>query len=106
MTLTGIVLVQVANVFACRSERLSIIKLGWLSNTLILWGITLELVLLAIITYTPMGNAIFGTSQLPLWIFGPLAFGAVLLLALEEMRKLLASRLRDRSFSEYSLRGS
>ena len=106
VTLAGIVLVQVANVFACRSERLSIIKLGWFSNSLILWGITLEIILLAIITYTPMGNAIFGTSSLPLWIFGPLAFGALLLLAFEEMRKLLASRLRDRSFSEFSLRGS
>lgn len=99
VTLAGIVLAQVANVFACRSDRLSIARLGWLTNKLILWGIATELILLALITYTPVGNEIFGTSPLPLWIFGPLAAGALLLLLAEEGRKLLANRLhRTQSF--------
>jgi sodium/potassium-transporting ATPase subunit alpha len=93
VTFAGIVLAQVANVFACRSDRLSILQIGLFTNPLILWGIAIELILLALIAYTPVGNEIFDTSPLPLWVFGPLALGAVLLLLVEEARKLLANRL-------------
>ena len=47
---------------------------------------------LAFIIYTPWGNAIFGTSPLPAWIFGPLALGALLLLFAEETRKFIVNR--------------
>ncbi|OQW32818.1 MAG: ATPase [Nitrospira sp. SG-bin1] len=87
VTFAGIVLAQVANVFACRSDRLSITRLGWLTNPLILWGIVTELAILTLITYTPVGNDLFGTSPLPLWIYGPLILGALLLLMAEEIRK-------------------
>ncbi|MEY4528247.1 MAG: hypothetical protein RL768_1966 [Nitrospirota bacterium] len=93
VTFAGIVLAQVANVFACRSDRLSVTRSGWFSNPLILWGIAIELTLLAAITYTPMGHEIFGTSPLPAWIFGPLALGALMLLFAEETRKMIAHRL-------------
>jgi sodium/potassium-transporting ATPase subunit alpha len=94
VTFAAIVLAQVANVFACRSDRLSVVRLGWFTNKLILWGIATELTLLALITYTPVGNEIFGTRPLPLWIFGPLALGACVLLLAEECRKMIADRLR------------
>jgi len=96
VTLAGIVLAQVANVFACRSDRLSVTKLGWFSNPLILWGIAIELAILVVITYTPAGNSIFGTSPLPLWVFEPLALGALVLLLIEEGRKIIANWLRHR----------
>jgi sodium/potassium-transporting ATPase subunit alpha len=96
VTLAGIVLAQVANVFACRSDRLSVAKLGWFSNPLILWGIAIELTILTMIVYTATGNSILGTSPLPLWVFGPLALGALLLLLVEEGRKIIANRLRHR----------
>lgn len=99
VTLAGIVLVQIANVFACRSDRLSAAGLGWFGNPLILWGIVLELALLATITYSPLANTVFGTSPLPLWIFGPLVAGALFLYFSEEVRKRIAARLRSRSFS-------
>lgn len=92
VTFAGIVLAQVANVFACRSARHSISRLGWTTNPLILWGVATEALLLLFIIYTPLGNAIFGTARLPLWIFGPLAVGALLLLVAEEARKWLAQR--------------
>jgi sodium/potassium-transporting ATPase subunit alpha len=92
VTFAGIVFAQVANVFACRSDRHSVLTLGWLTNPLILWGIVTELSILALLTYTPMGNDIFGTSPLPLWIFGPLALGAFALLFAEEGRKIIANR--------------
>ena len=94
-TFAAIVVAQVANVFACRSDRLSLSRLGWLTNPLILWGIATELVVLAFIIYTPWGNTIFGASPLPVWIFGPLMCGALVLLLAEEGRKIIASRLRD-----------
>ena len=96
MTFAGIVFAQVANVFACRSDRLSVTKLGWFTNPLILWGILTELTILTLISYTRLGNEIFGTSPLPLWIFGPLALGALVLLLAEEGRKIIANRFVHR----------
>ena len=97
VTLAAIVLAQVANVFACRSARLSAFRVGWLTNPLIYWGIAVELTLFAVISYTSIGNQMFGTTPLPLWIFGPLIIGATLLLLAEEARKLIADRLTSRS---------
>ncbi len=98
VTFAGIVLAQVANVFACRSERLSVFKLAWFSNPLMVWGIAIELTILALIAYTSAGNEIFGTSPLPLWIFGPLVLGSLTLLLLEEGRKILVTRFLQRRF--------
>jgi sodium/potassium-transporting ATPase subunit alpha len=94
-TFAAIVVTQVANVFACRSDRVSLSQLGWFSNPLLLWGIATELVVLALIIYTPWGNAIFGTSPLPAWIFGPLALGALVLLFAEESRKFIMNRFKN-----------
>ena len=96
VTFAGIVFAQVANVFACRSDHLSVTRLGWLTNPLILWGILTELIILALIIYTPIGNEIFGTSPLPLWIFGPLVLGALVLLLTDEGRKIIANRRHHR----------
>jgi sodium/potassium-transporting ATPase subunit alpha len=79
-------------VFACRSDRVSLARLGWFTNPLLLWGIAIELVVLVFIVYSPWGNAIFGTSPLPLWIFGPLVLGALALLLAEEGRKFMVNR--------------
>jgi sodium/potassium-transporting ATPase subunit alpha len=94
-TFAAIVVAQVANVFACRSDRVSLSQLGWFTNPLLLWGIATELVVLAFILYTPWGNNIFGTSPLPAWIFGPLALGACVLLCAEESRKFIVNRFTD-----------
>ena len=94
VTFAGIVLAQVVNVFACRSDHLSVTRLGWFTNPLILWGIMTELCILVLITYTPMGNDIFGTSPLPAWIFGALALGAIALLLAEEGRKFIVNRIK------------
>ena len=64
--------------------------------SLILWGIATELTIMALITYTPLGNDIFRTSPLPVWIFGPLALGAIVLLLAEEGRKIIANLLHRR----------
>jgi sodium/potassium-transporting ATPase subunit alpha len=87
--LTGIVLTQVANVFACRSLKDSIFRIGFFSNPFIFLGILFELLLLAFFVYHPWGNNIFGTSPIPTWIWLVLAPFAVLLLTAEELRKKL-----------------
>ena len=90
MSFAAIVLTQVANVFACRSEHWSIFTFTIRSNPLILWGIAVELMLLALLVYTPFGNFLLGTAPLPFWVWIPLALGAPLLLVAEELRKIVS----------------
>jgi sodium/potassium-transporting ATPase subunit alpha len=87
VTFSAIVVTQVANVFACRSEHVSAFRLGFFSNPLILGGIATELVLLLALVYTPLGHFVLGTEPLPVWVWGPLMLGAGGLLLAEESRK-------------------
>ncbi|HTS52882.1 MAG TPA: cation-transporting P-type ATPase [Burkholderiales bacterium] len=91
--LSAIILMQIVNVFLCRSASRSVFSTGLLGNPLILWGAALEIALVLIIDYTPWGNLLVGTSPLagPVWLF-ILPFTAAMLI-LEELRKWLA-RLR------------
>jgi magnesium-transporting ATPase (P-type) len=87
--LSAIIVMQIANVFICRSERQSMFARGIFSNRLILIGVAAESLLIALIVYTPWGHAIFGTAPISLsvWLFIiPFAFG---MLVLEELRKWL-----------------
>ncbi len=91
-TLTAIIVMQVMNVFLCRSGTESIFSLGPLGNRLILLGVATEIILILVIDYTPWGNLIFGTAPIGLnvWLFViPFAFA---MLALEEVRKWIARK--------------
>ena len=96
VTFAGIVIAQIANVFACRSDRISLFRLGWFSNPVIFAGVAVEVTLLLVLTYSPLGHLVFGTAALPAWIFGLLALGAVGLLLAEECRKFISGRMRER----------
>lgn len=86
-TLATIVACQDGNVFACRSERTSIFKLGFLSNHLIWLGIATEWILiLCIIFLKPLEN-IFGTAPLEIWQWLLLLICPPILLAADELRK-------------------
>ncbi|HXP77142.1 MAG TPA: cation-transporting P-type ATPase, partial [Stellaceae bacterium] len=90
--LSTIIVMQIVNVFLCRSSVRSILSMKLTDNPLIVAGVTLELVLLLLINYSPWGNAILDTSPVPsgLWLFVvPLALGMI---ALEETRKWLVRR--------------
>ena len=93
VTFAGIVTGQIANAFACRSERLSVTQLGLGDNRMLLWGIGSEVALLVFFIYTPWGNALLATAAVPLWVWPILMFGALLLLLAEEARKYLADRV-------------
>ncbi len=91
-SLAAIVVLQIVNVFLCRSALRSGFTTGLGGNPLILGGVALEIGLLLLIAYTPWGNALFGTAPLPatVWLFLlPWAAGLV---AVEETRKWLARR--------------
>jgi sodium/potassium-transporting ATPase subunit alpha len=93
-TFLGIVMLQVGTVFACRSFKDSIFSLGFLSNRLLVIGVVFELLLSAIIIYSPIGNRIFGTApiNLSVWLI-LIPFSIVLLLA-EELRKVYVRRYK------------
>lgn len=85
--LSAIVVMQIVNVFLCRSDIRSVVSTGLFSNRLIVWGVILEIALILLIDYTPWGNVILGTAPIvgKVWLFVlPFAVG---LLILEEFRK-------------------
>ena len=91
----GIVM-QIVNVFLCRSATRSMFYRRLLGNPLIVWGVVLEIVLILLIDYTSWGNVIFGTAPIPwqVWLF-ILPFG-IGLMALEEARKWMVRRINAR----------
>ena len=96
-TFLGIVIMQIGNVFACRTQNESAFKSGIFSNRLILWGIVIEIILSAFIIYHPWGNRIFATSPLPFGIWVILIPFALLLFFSEELRKLFGKRATGRA---------
>lgn len=94
MAFAGIVTTQVGSVFACRTSRTSIFKVGFLSNKWVLLGILGELAIISCIIYLTPFQQVFNTAPLSLndWIFMFL-FVPILLFA-EEIRKFFMRRLR------------
>jgi len=90
--LSTIVVLQIVNVFLCRSATRSIYSTGLLGNPLIILGVMLEIAILLLINYTPWGNSLLGTGPIggKVWAFIiPLGAG---MLILEELRKWLARK--------------
>jgi sodium/potassium-transporting ATPase subunit alpha len=77
----------VFNLVACRSEVRSAFSLPIRSNKLLFAGVLAELALVALLAYTPIGNALFATAPIPAsaWLYG-VPFGALMLVA-DELRK-------------------
>lgn len=94
MTLAGIIAAQIANVFACRTERVSIFKIGLFSNRMVLLGILGEIILINVLIYVNPFQKAFGLAPIGLgdwaflFIFTPILFFA------EEIRKLIMRHLR------------
>jgi magnesium-transporting ATPase (P-type) len=88
----AIVLMQVGNAFACRTERASAFRTGLLTNRLLLVGILFELILAALVTYMPLLQPVFGTAAVPPIWWGLLAVLVPVVFLVEEGRKALARR--------------
>jgi sodium/potassium-transporting ATPase subunit alpha len=90
--LTAIIVMQIVNVFLCRSATRSVFSTGLLGNALIIVGVLSEIAVLLLISYTPWGNALLGTAPVgeKVWaVVIPFAAGMIIL---EELRKWLARR--------------
>jgi Ca2+-transporting ATPase len=93
LTLAAIVACQTGNVFACRSEKTAVWRLGWFSNPLIWVGIAVEWALIAAIITLPALQRIFSTAPLSLGQWALLLLCPPTVLGLEELRKMLLRRL-------------
>jgi len=93
MTFAGIVLAQSANLFACRSGRVSIRKIGVFSNRWIWFGIASQFLILSAIVYLPILQEIFGTYPLTIENWSLILVLAPLPLIAEEVRRHLTSRI-------------
>lgn len=95
MALACVVTTQMGNLFAQRTERSSVLHVGFLSNRLIWLGIFSELVLILAVVYIPVFQRVVGTSSFAVGNWGVLLLTAPLLLLADEGRKALL-RVRDR----------
>ncbi|QYX31427.1 cation-translocating P-type ATPase [Sphaerospermopsis torques-reginae] len=97
MTLAVIVACQDGNVFACRSERFSILRLGFFTNRLIWAGIAIEWILILSIIYSPTLQKIFSTAPLKPSYLLMLLFCPPLILIADELRKRIINRVNHQA---------
>jgi magnesium-transporting ATPase (P-type) len=96
MTLGAVVITQVGNLFAQRTERNSFFRTSLLTNRLVWLGIATELVVVAAVVYTPPLQWVFGTTAVPAshWLFVIVWMPA--LVFADEVRKALVRRAERR----------
>jgi magnesium-transporting ATPase (P-type) len=95
--LSAIIVMQIVNVYLCRSVTRSVLSTGVFGNWLIMSGVMLEIAVLVLVNYSPWANVILGTAPIAgsVWLFIiPFAAG---MLILEEWRKW---RAREKVVSE------
>ncbi|MEG6566582.1 cation-transporting P-type ATPase [Thermoanaerobacterium saccharolyticum] len=104
MSFLGIVIMQVANVFACRTEVASMFSVSFFKNRLLNIGVVFELVLTALLIYVPFLQKIFDTYPVSFkhWLFY-VAFMPILIGA-EEIRKYILRR--KIAFNQKEVKGS
>jgi magnesium-transporting ATPase (P-type) len=85
--LTAIVLMQIVNVFLCRSRTGSLFAHRFTMNGLLLGGVALELALILLIDYTRAGHSLFGTAPIGLDAWVAIIPFALVMLVAEEARK-------------------
>jgi P-type Ca2+ transporter type 2C len=92
MSFLAIVATQVGTVVACRTNRESVFKIGFLSNPWIIWGLVFEIGITAFLIYIPPVAKFFGMFPLGVrdWLF-VLPFPFIVFFA-EEGRKWFVRR--------------
>jgi magnesium-transporting ATPase (P-type) len=94
MALAAVVTTQIGNLFAQRSERVSLWRIGWRTNRLIWWGILSEVVVIGLIVYLPFLQRLIGTAPFPPIGWAWLLLGVPLLPLADELRKTVVRRRR------------
>jgi len=83
----GVVMAQVGNAFACRTERERGRRLGWLSNRRLLYGVAAEILIALALIYLPGLQSVFGLVPIPLAVWPGLMLFAPGVYALDWIRK-------------------
>ena len=86
-----IVTTQMGNGFACRTERESIFKVGFTTNTFYLWGILSEIIILLMFLYVPPFPSFFGFAPVNGWVWLFMFACAPAPLVADEIRKAPAN---------------
>ncbi len=89
----GVVMAQIGNAFACRSETNRNSQLGWASNRFLLFAILLEIGSIFLLVYSPPLAAAFEHQAIPAKFWIGLSLFGLILYSLEWIRKQ-AARLR------------
>jgi len=92
MTLVTMAMFQWFNAWNCRSERLSIVQLGLLSNKWLVGATILMLLLQCLILYVPVMQHIFKTVPLSLHDWAIVMSVASTIIGVEEIRKFVMRR--------------
>jgi Ca2+-transporting ATPase len=87
MTMAGIVMGQVGAGLGWRTNRRSIVSVGFFSNRLLLVGISVELAMIGLLVYTPGLGRVFHTGALGPWHWLFLLAWPPIVLGAEEVRK-------------------
>lgn len=93
MTFAGIVIAQVGNVLASRTNKASIFKTSLKSNKWIWLGIASQISIISLLIYAPPMQALFGTTPLGPFEWAFLGLLAVIVVFAEEIRKLFTRKL-------------
>ena len=96
MTFASIVVAQIGNVLACRTNKTSLFKTSLRSNKWIWIGIASQISILSLIIYVPFMQSIFGTAALGLTEWAFLALLACIVIIAEEIRKWFARWLEKK----------
>jgi Ca2+-transporting ATPase len=91
----GVVMAQIGNAFACRTERNRGRSLGWFSNPALWRGIAIELAILLGLIYFPPLADLFEHIAIPPVIWAGLIFFPVIIYSLDWIRKWIV-RWRER----------
>jgi magnesium-transporting ATPase (P-type) len=93
--LTGVVIAQIGNAFACRTSKAHITQMGWGSNRTLLLGVLLSLVIIAGLLYVPQLSRGFDNQVFPSLLWPLLVLYAPVLYTIEWFRKAII-RLHDK----------
>jgi magnesium-transporting ATPase (P-type) len=85
----GVVMAQIGNAFACRSDRARSRHLGWLSNKYLLFGIFMEFAGIVAMIYHPFFANIFDHDKLEWWMWAWLLPYPLVLYTIEWIRKAI-----------------
>ena len=89
----SILLMQIINVFLCRSDYHSVFVTGIRGNQVVLYGVLLEMIVFLVACYTPFGHWLVGTASLDPHIWLLLLPFAGLMLGVDELLKYLRRRV-------------